>query len=61
MEVLEHQALYPQDNITDDMIRKMFGWEKIKSLEPYRDRNNLIIAKSAAAKIHARRGNKGNE
>lgn len=61
MEVLEHQTLYPEDNITDDMIRKMFGWENIKSLEPYRDRNNLIIAKSAAAKIHARKGNKRNE
>lgn len=52
MEFLEHQALYPEDNITDGIIMQSFGWRSFASIDHYRDHNNQIIAKSVMEKLH---------
>jgi len=56
MEFLEHQALYPEDGITDAIIAESFGWNNVDSIRHYRDHNNQIIAKSVNDKLHAKRG-----
>lgn len=52
MEFLEHQALHPEDNITDGIIMEVFGWKNFSSIDHYRDHNNQIIAKSVMEKLH---------
>lgn len=52
MKCLEHQALHPEDGITDVIIAEMLGWRNLQSMEHYRDHNNQIIAKSAFDKLH---------
>lgn len=52
MEFLEHQALYPEDNITDGIIMESFGWRSFSSIDHYRNHNNQIIAKSVMEKLH---------
>jgi len=52
MEYLEHQALHPEDNITDAIIIESFGWRSFDSIDHYRDHNNQIIAKSVMEKLH---------
>lgn len=52
MEFLEHQALHPEDNITDGIIMQSFGWRSFTSIDHYRDYNNQIIAKSVMEKLH---------
>lgn len=52
MEFLEHQALHPEDNITDGIIMEVFGWRDFSSIDHYRDHNNQIIAKSVMEKLH---------
>jgi hypothetical protein len=54
MEFLEHQALYPEDNITDAIIMESFGWRSFDSIDHYRDHNNQIIAKAVMKKLHQR-------
>lgn len=54
-ELLEHQVLYPEDNITDEIIREIMGWSSPDSIEPYKNRGNRVIAKSAAQKVYRRR------
>lgn len=56
MEFLEHQALYPEDGITDVIIAESFGWNSVDSIRHYRDHNNQIIAKTVNDKLHAKRG-----
>jgi len=56
MEFLEHQALYPEDGITDAVIAESFGWSSIDSIRHYRDHNNQIIAKTVNDKLHTKRG-----
>lgn len=51
MEFLEHQALYPEDNITDGIIMESFGWRSFSSIDHYRNHNNQIIAKSVMEKL----------
>lgn len=52
MEFLEHQALHPEDNITDGIIMESFGWRNFSSIDHYRNHNNQIIAKSVMEKLH---------
>lgn len=57
-ELLEHQAQYPEDNITDFMIKELMGWKSMDSVEPYKNHSNKTIAKSASEKVHKRRKDK---
>ena len=57
MEFLEHQALHPEDNITDVIIMESFGWRSFDSIDHYRNHNNQIIAKSVMRKLHKGSGN----
>lgn len=52
MEFLEHQALHPEDGITDGIIMESFGWRNFSSIDHYRDHNNPIIAKAVMEKLH---------
>ena len=52
MEFLEHQALHPEDNITDAIIMENFGWHSFDSIDHYRDHNNQIIAKAVMEKLY---------
>jgi integrase/recombinase XerD len=52
MEFLEHQALHPEDGITDAIIMESFGWRSFDSIDHYRDHNNQIIAKAVMEKLH---------
>jgi len=56
MEFLEHQALHPEDGITDVIIAESFGWSSLDSIKHYRDHNNQIIAKAVSDKLHKKRG-----
>jgi integrase len=56
MEFLEHQALHPEDGITDVIIAETFGWSSLDSIKHYRDHNNQIIAKAVSDKLHTKRG-----
>ena len=56
MELLEHQTLYPEDNLTDEQIRMLMGWSSTSILQTYIDSGNLTIIKAAAEKVHRRRG-----
>lgn len=60
MEYLEVQALYPEDNLTDAQIMTSMGWTNIKSIEPYRNNKNKVIAKLAQEKVQSRK-TKGNK
>ena len=51
MRMLEHQALNPEDGITDVMILEQFGWKSIESIDHYRNHNNEIIAKAVFDKL----------
>lgn len=57
MEYLEHQALHPEDGITDAIIAECFGWRSIDSIKHYRDHNNQVIAKTVSEKLHKKGGN----
>jgi len=56
MEFLEHQALHPEDGITDVIIAESFGWRSLDSIKHYRDHNNQVIAKAVSDKLHKKRG-----
>lgn len=56
MEFLEHQALHPEDGITDVIIAESLGWNSLDSIKHYRDHNNQIIAKAISDRLHAKRG-----
>lgn len=59
MEFLEHQALYPEDNITDIAILESMGWRNSSSIDSYRNHNNQIIAKTVMEKLHKRGNSNG--
>ena len=61
MELLLHQSEYPEDNITDEMIRQIMGWESPSSINPYKNHQDIRLAKLAAAKIHRRKNNSSEE
>ena len=52
MEFLEHQALHPEDGITDAIIMECFGWRSFDSIDHYRNHNNQVIAKAVMRKLH---------
>jgi integrase/recombinase XerD len=60
MEYIEHQVLHPEDGLTDAVMLETFGWRSTDSIEPYRNRNNQVIAKAVMKKLHHGGGN-GND
>lgn len=54
-ELLEHQVKYPQDNMTDTVIKEIMGWESIASITPYKENNNKTIAQAVSEKILRRK------
>ena len=52
MRFLEHQALHPEDGITDTAIQYSFGWKSAESIAPYRDNNNPVLALTVMKKLH---------
>jgi len=52
MKCLESQAMRPEDGITDEMIRQIFGWKSADSIAPYRNNNNSILAFAVMKKLH---------
>jgi len=58
MDYLEHQALHPEDGITDVIISECFGWTSLDSIKHYRDHNNQVIAKHIMGKLHVKSGNR---
>lgn len=58
MELLQHQAKYPEDNITDEMIRQIMGWTSSSSINPYKNHHDIRLAKIASEKINRRKTNK---
>lgn len=55
MEVLEHNALNPEDAKSDVQIKSLFGWSSIDSITPYMNHNSEIMA-NAAYKRHRKDG-----
>lgn len=56
MDVLEYGALHPESALTDVEILEVFGWKSTDSIEPYRNHNNPIIAKSIIEKLNKMEG-----
>lgn len=52
MEFIEHQALHPEDGLTDTIMLECFGWRSSDSIEPYRNNNNQVIAKAVMDKLN---------
>jgi len=55
MEVLENNALHPEDTKSDIQIKALFGWSSIDSITPYMNHNSEIMA-NAAYKRHKKGG-----
>jgi integrase/recombinase XerD len=53
MDILEYSALHPEKGLTDVELLETFGWKSTDSIEPYRNHNNPIIAKSLIEKLHS--------
>ena len=53
--LLEHQVKYPEDNLTDEIIRQMMGWEDGNSIQPYKNSGNKAIALAASNKVIKRK------
>lgn len=51
MELLTFQSSYPKENLTDGMINRIMGWKSQKSIEPYKDIQDVRLAKITAQKI----------
>ena len=47
MEVLEENALHPENAKTDIQIKALFGWSSIDSINPYMNNNSEIMAHAA--------------
>lgn len=47
MEVLEHNALHPDDTKSEIQIKHLFGWSSIDSINPYMNHNSEIMANAA--------------
>jgi integrase len=56
MDVLEYGALHPESALTDVEILEVFGWKSTDSIEPYRNHNNPIIARSIIEKLNKMEG-----
>jgi integrase len=52
MDILEYGALHPEKGLSDVELLETFGWKSTDSIEPYRNHNNPIIAKSLIEKLH---------
>ena len=60
MEVLEQNALHPEQEKSDFQIKALFGWSQIDSIQPYMNRNSEIMANSAY-KRHSKKDGGGND
>ncbi len=58
MELLQHQVNYPDDNLTDEMIRQIMGWTNSSSINPYKNHQDIRLAKIASEKVQRRKTNK---
>lgn len=47
MEVLENNALHPEEAKSDVQIKALFGWSSIDSITPYMNHNSEIMANAA--------------
>lgn len=47
MDVLEHNALHPEEAKSDIQIQALFGWSQINSIQPYMNHNSEIMALAA--------------
>ncbi|KJR44487.1 hypothetical protein UF75_5136 [Desulfosporosinus sp. I2] len=56
MEFIEHQILHPEDGLTDAIMLECFGWRSTDSIEPYRNHNNQVIARTVMEKLHKGKG-----
>lgn len=54
-ELIEHQALYPEDGITDAIIMEIFGWSSIDSIKPYKRNFSAKLQKNTIDKICERK------
>jgi len=52
MDILEYGALHPEKGLSDVELLETFGWKSTDSIEPYRNHNNPIIAKSLIEKLN---------
>lgn len=55
MNVLEHNAIHPEEAKSDIQIKALFGWSSIDSITPYMNHNSEIMA-NAAYKRHRKGG-----
>ena len=60
MEVLEQNALHPEQEKSDFQIKALFGWSQIDSIQPYMDHNSEIMA-NAAYKRHSKKDGGGDD
>ena len=60
MEVLEHNALHPEQEKSDIQIKALFGWSQIDSIQPYMNHNSEIMA-NAVYKRHGKKDGGGND
>jgi integrase/recombinase XerD len=51
MELLNFQSSHPEENLTDGMINQIMGWTSSKSIEPYKNTQDVRLAKLTAQKI----------
>lgn len=55
MNVLEHNAIHPEEAKSDIQMRALFGWSSIDSITPYMNHNSEIMA-NAAYRRHRKDG-----
>lgn len=59
MDVLEHNALHPEEAKSEIQLKALFGWSSIDSITPYMNHNSEIMA-NASYKRH-RKGGDGDD
>lgn len=55
MELLHHQVMYPEDNMTDEQIRQLMRWESPDSIKPYINYKDQRLSIESARKINKRK------
>ncbi|MFJ7185585.1 tyrosine-type recombinase/integrase [Lysinibacillus xylanilyticus] len=57
MELLHHQVMHPEDNITDEHIRQLMRWSNPNSIQPYINHFDKRLLIESAKKIYKRNEN----
>lgn len=57
MELLHHQVMHPEDNITDEHIRQLMRWKNPNSIQPYINHSDNRLLIESAQKINERNEN----